>query len=210
LALTVIHTAMKSPKFSSLELPVQLEFIRKESLAYLAMTNQAKAEAVLLTAKKAHPKEDAPLSGLLLVYLQARDFNKALAVVKEQLVLNPNNIVAMQNEGAIYLETKQPDKAQAVLEKALQISPENVPLLMNYALTKLQLNDLTGAEANYRKLLALQTNNPVPYFFLGEIAFRQSKKDEAIRHYEKFLSKIAPDSKDAQQVQQRLKELKGS
>ncbi len=210
LALKILQSAGKSPEFGNLPVPAKLEFIRQESLAYLAMTNLHQAEEVLLAARKLHPKEDVPLTGLLGVYLQEKNFSKALAVVKEQLVLNSNNVVALQNEGAIYLETKQPEKALNALEKALQISPENVPVLMNYALTKLQLDDLAGAEASYLKLMKLQTNSPVPYFFLGEIAYRQKKRDEAISHYEKFLTKVAPGSKDALHVQERLKQLKGS
>jgi tetratricopeptide (TPR) repeat protein len=208
-ALKLLEPVRQEPGFDKLAEPVKLEFIRRESLAYMAVTNFTRAEQILMSARKEYPKEDVPLAGLLTVYLAQKQFPKALNIVEQQLVMNPENASALLNQGAIYLELGELPKALASLEKALKASPDNPAMLMNYALAKLRSDDLTAAEENYRKLTQIQTNNPAPFYYLGEIAFRQKKKDEAIRYYEAFLSKVAPNSKDALQARERLKELKG-
>ena len=208
-ALKLLEPIRQEPGFDKLADPVKLQFIRQESLVYMAVTNFDRAEKILLTARKEYPKEDVPLDGLLAVYLAQKQYLKALEIVEEQLTVKPGNASALMNRGAIYLELGDLPKAVDSLEKALKASPDNPAMLMNYALAKLRSDDLPVAEENYRKLSKIQANNPAPFYYLGEIAFRQQKKDEAIRYYETFLSKVAPNSKDALQAQQRLKELKG-
>lgn len=210
LALKLIEPTLKTSGFSQLTAPTQLEFIRQEARAHLDMTNYARAEQVLLTARKQHPKQDIPLAGLMMVYLAEKKYPKALGVVQEQLTLNSNNASALLNEGAIHLELGDYPKALAALEKVLKLSPDQPAALMNYALAKFRSDDLVGAEKTYLRMATLQTNNPAPHFYLGEIAARQARKAEAIRHYEKFLTKVPAGSADAMQAQQRLKELKGS
>lgn len=210
LALKLIEPARQAAGFRELSVPTQLEFIRQEARAYLDLTNFARAEQVLLAARKDHPKQDIPLAGLMMVYLAEKKYPQALDIVQAQLTLNSNNASALLNEGAIHLELGNHPKALAALEKALKLSPDQPAALMNYALAKLRSDDLAGAEKTYLRLATLQTNNPAPHFYLGEIAARQTKKAEAIKHYEKFLTKVPPGSADALQVQQRLKELKGS
>ncbi|MCD6050929.1 MAG: Tetratricopeptide repeat [Verrucomicrobia bacterium] len=208
-ALSLLEPVRRSADFAKLPVPTQVEIIRHESRAHLSLKNIRRAEEILLAARQQYPKEDMPLAGLLTVYLAEKKFSQALAIVDQQLALSPDKPVTLMNKGAIYLEMADNPKALALLEQAVKLSPENPAILMNYALAKLRSDDLAAAETNYRKVATLLTNNHAPYFYLGEIAFRQKKNDEAIRHYEKFLATANPASADARQAQQRLKDLKG-
>lgn len=210
MALQTIGIARRSPDFAKLDLPVRIEFARIEAMAYTAKTNLAKAEQVLLPIVAEAPKNDTPLAALISVYLAGKKFSNALAIAEKQLTLNSNNVAALMNKGAIYIELKDYPQATAALEQSLKLNPTNAATLLNYGTVKLRTDDLAGAEKAYRKLAETQPTMPAPYFYLGEIAYHEKKKAEAIRYYEVFLKKIAPNSPEAAQAQSRLKELKGN
>ncbi|HEY1173636.1 MAG TPA: tetratricopeptide repeat protein [Verrucomicrobiae bacterium] len=209
-ALALLASAQRSPDFPKLSLPIRMEFIHQESRANAAMGNYAQAEQALLAAQKEYPKEKLPLVGLFNLYLAQKDYPKAIAITQQQLTLNTNNAETLMNLGALYLQTGEDAKAIAPLEQAVKLRPEHPVILMNHANAKLRMNDLAAAEKGFLKVAVLQTNNPAPLFYLGEIAARKDKKDEAIRHYETFLAKVPANSADAQQARQRLQQLKGN
>ncbi len=210
MALQVINLAHRSPDYPQLNLLARIEFARLEALAYTAQTNLAKAEQVLLPIVAEAPNNDTPLATLISVYLAGKKYSNALSIADKQLTINSNNAAAWLNKGAIYLELSDYPKSIAALEQSLKLNPTNIATLLNYGTVKMRVDDLTAAEKMYRQLTEAQPGIPAPYYYLGEIAYRQKKKDEAIRNYEIFLKKIAPNVPEAAEVQKRLKELKGN
>jgi len=210
LALQTIDSAHRSPDYTNLNVLTRIEFARLEAKAYTAQTNLTKAEHVLLPLITEAPTQDTPLATLISVYLAGKKYSNALVVADKQLTINSNNATAWMNKGAIYLELNDYPRSAAALEQSLKLSPTNVPGLLNYGLVKTRMEDFVSAEKTYLKLSETQPDMPAPYFYLGEIAYRQKKKAEAIRYYEIFLKKIAPNAPEVAQAQSRLRELKGN
>ena len=79
---------------------------------------------------------------------------------------------------------------------------------MNRAIAYLQSGQLDAARNDYEAIQkALPTAHAV-YYGLGEIAFQRKDVPSAIKHYEAYLKYAPPDTKEAKQIAERLKQLK--
>lgn len=209
MALQTISKAKSNPDYMKLSVTARSEFARLEAMAYTAQTNLDKAEKALLPIITEAPNIDQPLASLISVYLAGKKFSNALEIVEKQITINSNNAAAWMNKGAILLEFKDYTKAAPALEQSLKLNSTNTAALLNYGILKTRTEDFAAAEKTYRRLAELQPNLPASYFYLGELAEKQNKKEEAIRQYEIFLKKIAPNAPEAAEGQKRLKALKG-
>lgn len=209
-ALKVLEPLRGPANSSEWTTPMKMEFVRQEANAHIALKDYKQAESILTKAHTEYPKEEVPMNGLLATYLAQKNFSEALAVIKEQLTINPKNVTALMNQGAVHLEKGDVNKAIESLNQARELAPKNRSILMNLAMAKFRNDDLKGAEESYASLAQADPKDPVPYYFLGEIALKEKRKPEAIAHFEKFLKLASPNTREAALVQQRLKELKGS
>ena len=209
LALETIAKAKRNPDYNKLNINARIEFARLESAAYMAQTKLDLAEKAVLPLISEAPNNDQLLAALISVYLSEKKLPKALELVEKQITINSNNFAAWMNKGAILMELAEYPKATQALEQSLKLSSTNAAALLNYGILKTRTEDFATAEKTYLRLVKLQPDLPASYFYLGELAEKQKKKDEAIRQYEIFLKKIAPNAPEAAEGQKRLKALKG-
>ena len=81
---------------------------------------------------------------------------------------------------------------------------------MNRAIANLQGDQLDAARRDYETLQKRVPTLHRVYYGLGEIAFRCKDVPAAIRHYETYLKYAPPDTDEARQIAERLKQLKVS
>ena len=123
---------------------------------------------------------------------------------------DPGNVQALLDRGAISIQTKSYKEALEPLNQVLKLQPGNQLALMNRAIAHLQSDQLNEAQRDYETLQKLTPNLYRVEYGLAEIAFRRKDVPTAIRHSEAYLKYAPPDTDEAKQIAERLKQLKAS
>ena len=81
---------------------------------------------------------------------------------------------------------------------------------MNRAIAQLQSGELAGAKADYLALAPLIGEGGMfrVYYGLGEVAYRQGDKADALKHYEAYLKVANAEAVEYQEIQSRVELLK--
>lgn len=90
------------------------------------------------------------------------------------------------------LESSDPARALAALDRALALAPRDPQVLKAALYLRLRLRDLDGAEYVGRALLEGGTADPLPWIWLGNVAFWRRDLDEAEARYRKALEHAPP------------------
>jgi tetratricopeptide (TPR) repeat protein len=88
----------------------------------------------------------------------------------------------------MYYQLKEYDKAKSLLDKVLSNEPYYINgylLLMNIHETE---HNLTEAEATLEQYLKEDDTNPLIYFHLGRLNFRQNNNDEAVAYFKQSIA----------------------
>ena len=83
---------------------------------------------------------------------------------------------------------------------------EQVKKLLNRASAAVEMNDIDGAIGEYKKVLAIQKDNPAVLKRLGELYEQQNKYKDAYDHYVRFLE-LAPSDPEAPQIETKRDKL---
>lgn len=130
--------------------------------------------------KELQPAYDAHDKALELA--RDKQYDKALAKVNEAIRLLPREAMFYSLRGRIYEAQDQPKKAEADFDKAVSLYPEMFEYRLRDGLNALDLNKLEKARTNL-----LKANDVVPtsiaFLRLGDIAARQSRRDDAVAYY---------------------------
>ena len=186
--------------------------LRKVDVAISAgRTNLADSE--LKEVERIQPSNSEARSYRAFLFLQEKDFKKALATVDLVLQDNDKNSQALTYKGIIQMEMKEDEKAIESFTKALKADGGNIAALRNRAIVNLRANHLADAKRDYDILLANLPKSHAIYYGLGEIAYRKKDRAEAIKNFESYLS-TAPTNgtpeleEERKKVQAQLNEMK--
>ncbi|WP_442915658.1 M48 family metalloprotease [Marinobacter sp. C2H3] len=134
---------------------------------------------------------------------QEGKFDQALAKVNTAIKLLPREAMFYALRGRIYKEQDQLQKAQTDFDRAVSLYPEMFEYRLYDGLNALALNQLDEARENLQA-----ANQVVPtsiaYLRLGDIAARQSRRDDAIANYSQAAKADGDIGKEAQQKLARL------
>ena len=144
------------------------------------------------------------------VCMKLEAYDQAKAAVSDVLKRDPGNVQALLDRGAISIQTKSYKEALEPLNQVLKLQPGNQLALMNRAIAHLQSDQLNEAQRDYETLQKLTPNLYRVEYGLAEIAFRRKDVPTAIRHSEAYLKYAPPDTDEAKQIAERLKQLKAS
>jgi tetratricopeptide (TPR) repeat protein len=120
-------------------------------------------------------------------HIHQKEYEKALKLAERTLESHPQDPGTLLYQGVIFIEKEDYSKAVNALDQVLKANPRDTHALRNRALAHLRQGDLKKARQDYDLLRRIQPRFHVPYYGLGEIAYQQKRKDEAIRNYELFL-----------------------
>ncbi|EMP56582.1 peptidase M48, Ste24p [Marinobacter santoriniensis NKSG1] len=130
--------------------------------------------------KELQPAYDAHDKALELA--KDKQYDKALAKVNEAIRILPREAMFYSLRGRIYEAKDQVKKAEADFDKAVSLYPEMFEYRLRDGLNALDLNKLEKARSNL-----LKANDVVPtsiaFLRLGDIAARQSRRDDAVAYY---------------------------
>jgi tetratricopeptide (TPR) repeat protein len=180
---------------------------RIEALCWLQEGRKDEALAVAQAAVRDHGDNEAALDTLTQVYLYRGESTNALATVGRQLAVNPNNPSALLHDGALRIQLGDFAGAIDSMDRLLASQPDNAPARLNRAIARLQSDQLDAAREDYSLLLQAAPKYAALHFGLGEIAWRQQRREEALEHYRRYLETARPGSREYQDVERRVAEL---
>jgi putative PEP-CTERM system TPR-repeat lipoprotein len=96
---------------------------------------------------------------LAYAYIETKNFDKALKVVKNIKSEYPENILPYNIEGAIYLKKGETNNAKSSFEKVLSLEPDNVNALMFFVKQHIKAENLVEAFKFVEKVLLKQPEN---------------------------------------------------
>ncbi|UCH95015.1 MAG: tetratricopeptide repeat protein [Candidatus Aminicenantes bacterium] len=189
-----------SAKKKEVRYPVRLktgtaEHYLHEGLFYLNNGNINVAEKKLLKALKKKPTLIGAINGLGIVYLQRREFQKAIQYFNQVTRINPESYDAYNYLGVIYTELGEYSLAKENLLRAANAEKYNTPenAYVNLALLEIRQERFDAALRYVEKGLEKNQRFPPLSNLMGVILENQEKYQEALEWYEKALSLLTEE-----------------
>jgi Tfp pilus assembly protein PilF len=120
--------------------------------------------------------------------IQQRDYDGAIALLKDVLGKNPKDSNALYLMGVSYSRKLMCPEAIDALLQAIPLVPKFAPAYFELATCYHKQNDLDKALENYQKTLELDPGNPDAAYNSGLILFSLNRIDEALSYFEKALA----------------------
>jgi tetratricopeptide (TPR) repeat protein len=92
------------------------------------------------------------------------------------------------------LDAKRFDEAYTLTEASLKYEPKDPNLLIDHGILALQFDHSDQALADWKKALAIDSNQSVAHLYLAHELDRQGKAQEAAAHYRSYLESLADPS----------------
>ena len=122
------------------------------------------------------------------LYLNIREYTKAIAEHKKVIELDPDNLIAHLYLGIIFAEEKRYDKSEETFKKMLKINPDNIMGIYYYDGKMLEKNKrFEDAEKMFKKAISLSPYFEMALFDLAALYEKQDKLDNAIEVYRTYL-----------------------
>lgn len=131
-----------------------------------------------------------------------------VARLAAKLEANPDDAQGWQLLARAYLVMNRPADAVKAYNRILPVIKKNPDLMGDYVEVLAGSGDMVGARTWVNKALQLDAKNPKILFLAGGLAFEQGNFPEAIRYWEKSFKLVAPNSKEAQFIQENIAEAK--
>jgi len=94
-----------------------------------------------------------------------------------------------KNPKLVTLKKENYDNACQMFEKATQLDPKDVSLLSKLADCQYKAGNVNGAILTYEQSIAMNSQASIEYKSLGDLYMKQSKTDQAVKAYKKYLDK---------------------
>ncbi|MGA2854681.1 MAG: tetratricopeptide repeat protein, partial [Verrucomicrobiota bacterium] len=207
-ALEAMRDPLEHPgKFSLVETnEIQLHMLA--AAAFFEETNFTRGAELLETEIALHPEDDNLLAAAAQAYMVRGMFTNALGVIDRKLKSAPDDPAWLYSKGYISIQLKNYAAAIAALSRVLEVQTNNNNALFNRAIANLDSDRLDAARADYLRLQQSFTNSFQVAYGLGEIAWRQHDTNEAVRNYQIYLANASTNTGEAQNILERLRELK--
>ena len=150
----------------------------------------SKREPALAAAEAAanYQSTDNDLIETAMLYLEAAQFDKALAPLLKAAQLQPNNADVHKTLGKTYFALGDYEKSARALEAALKLAPNDFNSSFTLAITYLQQRQFTEARRVFDSMIAEFGEKPEIHIAIGR-AFREAGRlPEAIAEFKKAIA----------------------
>ena len=167
-------------------------------------------EALQVTDRllQVNPRAVRALIRQSVVFMKQENFTKAENTMNVLAQVAPDSPDALLTRSAFFIQTQRYPEALQIVNRLLEIQPQNQWGLINRAIALLQSGQLDDARSAYLALLERAPTEHRFLFGLGEIAYRQKNRADAIQYYESYLQHAPPNTDEAQQIADRLQQLR--
>jgi cytochrome c-type biogenesis protein CcmH len=129
-----------------------------------------------------------------------------------RLEAEPNDVDGWRRLGRARLVLGERDKAKAAYARAAELAPDRVEVLSDYAgvLFDEASGDALPPEfvAVLRRILAIEPDHGDALWFVGLAEAKAGNRDAAAQLWERLLGRLPPDSREYEEVKQRLADLR--
>ncbi|MFV8225899.1 tetratricopeptide repeat protein, partial [Christiangramia aquimixticola] len=102
------------------------------------------------------PSKKGEIASLIArIYINQKQFDKAIASIDEAKAANPNDVSLLLSEANMYYQMGEQAKAIAILENAGEMDKTNPTVFNNIGLMYMELKDSENAIRNYEKALEI-------------------------------------------------------
>jgi len=205
-ALEALQEPLANPARFSLNKSNSTEIHVLASAVYFQKNDSARGAEYLEQEIAQHPDDDTLLTASAQAFLMRGLYTNALRVVERKLARTPDDPQWLFGKGYASLQLARYDQAIATLSRLLEIQANDPTALFNRAFAYLQSDRLDQARADYAQLQSTYTNSFQIAYGLGEIARRQHRTNEAVRHFKIYLANAPTNAAELPSVRERLAE----
>ena len=138
---------------------------------------------------KNDPEHEQALPLYLEVLQKLKRDDEAIRFMQTQLRKTPDNIEAQLQYAQLLIEAKQYKKADRHFKKFIKKQSNDSRITHALALLYLQYKQYNSAEYYFKQLLKqakITSERESAYYFLGQVAEKQNKIDQALNYYQKI------------------------
>jgi len=153
-----------------------------------------------------------PLAAIALVNILGtqKDLGRCLEILEEAVKISPRNVYLWQQMAGCRMELQGPQAALEPTTRAVELCPERGPFRGGLAQLLERTGALDEAEKHFRKLLEVEPQNPVVYYWLAEFLskHRPQSREEAVKVAEKALSLPSRASLPREEIEKLIKRIR--
>jgi tetratricopeptide (TPR) repeat protein len=131
----------------------------------------------------------------IAVLLNAREFDRAEAALKEALAANPNHAEGLHLQGLLLSQTGREEQGIVALRRATSLEPKTALYWSNLAAAHSRLNQLDAAVEAAATAIAADPDYADPLLILGNVLMAQGKTTDGIDTLIKFARLRPNDAK---------------
>jgi tetratricopeptide (TPR) repeat protein len=192
----------------------QIDLASLEASALLHKGETARAIALLDDLAERFPRQPIAFEVLSQWYLNLATRNtefveRAERAIRRHHELDATNLTAIANLGTVAQLKQDWATAEARYSEVLARDAEAHGARFNRAVVRLLSGNLGPALEDYRLLEEKVPDAPAVQFGLGEIADKQGRSDEALKHFSRYLELAPRGTTEYTNVLSRVDKLKG-
>ena len=169
--------------------------------------NRDKAIEQLKAALVIHPAFPAALNGLGVQYLKLGKYDAASEAFTKALKITPDSFILHLNSGISLFSLNRHAEAETQLAAALAKNEASGTAHLYRARALIALNRLDDAALDLKRAIEIGGDEvKLAHRYLAGIYVEKGENVEAVKQLELYL-KVAPDSKEAEQIKNLIKEL---
>jgi tetratricopeptide (TPR) repeat protein len=148
------------------------------------------ARQILESLWRAGRSRDLVAIALVNLWSEQKEFSRCLQILDEAITANPRDAYLWQQMAGCRMQTQGPAAGVEPLTRAVELLPERGPARASLARLLETTGNLDAAEMHFRKLLDVEPDNPVVYFWLAQFLsqHRTQTMDEALKTAEEAMS----------------------
>jgi tetratricopeptide (TPR) repeat protein len=128
--------------------------------------------------------------------------DEAIAALRRAVEVNPHRFDAQRALALYYLDNQRYEEAAAQYERMTHYFSLDANSWMNFGVLESQRDRRTQAVADWRRAEQLDPQNLEVQLYLGEASYDQGQDQEAINHYERYVT-LLPKTVPAKQIDHR-------
>ena len=170
------------------DVTAQLEAALRQAHSLHQAGRLDEARVLCLQALRLRPRQPQAMTLLGIISAQTGDYERAVALFGEVLLLEPRNAAAHNNQGNALRALRRPAAAIASYDKALEIQPQHAPTYNSRGNALFDLQRHEDALASHDRAIALQPDYAAAWFGRGRSLVELMRYEPAIASLEKAIA----------------------
>ena len=152
----------------------------QEKASQIINSDQEKAKILLLKALQLDPQSTACLSQLGYIYVEQKNYQKAIEVYSKAADIEPQFAGAFFNLGYIFWETEDFEKARNMYQHVVDLKPPFLDeALFNLAMVQAELGEQDKCLQSLEQAIAVNPENESAKAYLQQLKTGAKKRDES-------------------------------